>query len=96
MCDRWRDNYDAFYDDMGPKPKGTSLERIDNNQGYDPFNCIWDTPAKQVRNTRRNQQFCAKDKAQTYGLNYSTYRHRIRAGIPLEAPIRPYNRKYEA
>jgi hypothetical protein len=52
VCDRWKDNYDAFYTDMGPRPKGMTLERVDNEQGYDPFNCVWATRKTQSRNTR--------------------------------------------
>lgn len=54
VCDRWRDNYDAFYADMGQRPPGLTLERVDNDQGYDPFNCIWATYSTQNYNKRNH------------------------------------------
>ena len=92
MCERWREDYDAFYEDMGPRPTGTTLDRIDNAQGYDPFNCQWATPKQQQRNTRRNQKIVLKDFAVERGINYSTVMYRKRAGTELGAPVREYRK----
>lgn len=54
VCDRWLD-YNNFVADMGEKPDGLSLEREDNNKGYEPGNCVWATRHKQSRNTRQNR-----------------------------------------
>jgi hypothetical protein len=51
VCERWRD-YRNFLADMGEKPPGTTLGRIDNDGPYEPGNCQWETHAKQARNTR--------------------------------------------
>jgi len=53
ICKRWLDNFENFYNDMGKRPAGTSLDRINNNGNYEPNNCKWSTP-KEQNNNRRN------------------------------------------
>jgi hypothetical protein len=49
VCERWFD-FANFYADMGDRPKGKSIDRIDNSKGYEPSNCRWATQQEQILN----------------------------------------------
>lgn len=51
ICDRW-DDFWAFVSDMGERPHGTSIDRIDTNGHYTPENCRWSTQKQQIKNRR--------------------------------------------
>lgn len=78
VCSRWRD-YKAFLADMGPRPRGTTLDRIDNSRGYEPGNCRWATSFEQTLNRRNTRYLTAAGKRKTItewslktGLKYCT------------------------
>jgi hypothetical protein len=50
VCQEWIDSFEAFYVDMGEKPKGMSIDRINNNLGYFKENCRWATHSEQQKN----------------------------------------------
>lgn len=52
VCDAWRGSFAAFFAEIGPRPAGTTVDRIDGTKGYEPGNVRWATPKEQARNRR--------------------------------------------
>ena len=101
VCERWRNDFDTFVTDMGFAPDGRSIERIDNNQGYDPFNCIWATKKEQANNTRNNilltiqgHTMSATQWADKVGIPATRILERIRRGWSSERAV--YEDNYTA
>lgn len=87
VCDRWLDDYDAFVEDMGFKPSGLTIERIDTEGNYFPSNCRWATRREQSNNTRNCRG--AASAGRKYGITRQAALYRLDHGIPLDDTKRP-------
>ena len=93
ICERWR-RFENFLEDMGLRPWGLTLERIDVNGDYEPGNCKWATMKEQCNNTRRTCRIEFKGElrpinnvAEELGIKPDTLWRRLRRGWPLERAI---------
>lgn len=95
VCDAWRNSFEQFLNDAGRRPSfAHSIDRIDNNRGYEPGNVRWATRAEQARNKTNNRVItigsvtqCVADWIKTVDINPNTLRSRLRLGWTLERAL---------
>ena len=86
VCERWHD-FAAFLEDMGERPDGYVLDRIDNDLGYEPSNCRWITAGESVNHKRNSvvlehngERLTIAQWARKAGVTWSTVKSRIERG----------------
>ena len=87
VCDRWLESFENFYADMGDRPEGYTLDRIDNDKGYEPGNCRWATIKEQNRNRScsvwveyQGREWTLKDLSDWSGISHGALYLRYRKG----------------
>lgn len=93
VCARWQ-TFTNFLADMGERPVGMSLDRIDNNGNYEPGNVRWANQSEQSNNTRANRRITAFGRtlnliqwARESGVQRSTIEQRLKRGWPAEIAV---------
>ena len=92
VCDRWVNSFENFFEDMASSfQPGLQLERKDNQKGYSPYNCKWETVKNQQRNKRTNHLLTINNETMSLveweektGIKANTILTRIRRGWPIE------------
>lgn len=86
VCSRWS-KFENFLEDMGERPKGKTIDRINSNDGYHPANCRWASNKTQSNNRRNSvkvkvfdEWLSVRDAAESLGMTVSGIRHRYRRG----------------
>lgn len=104
VCSEWKDSFTAFITFLGRRlsPRHT-LERIDNEKGYEPGNCIWATRKEQNRNHRRSRILSLNGQSKTVsqwaedlGIGRPVLESRLRSGWTDQAILTtPVRRKHQ-
>ncbi len=101
VCDRWL-KFENFFSDMGPRPEGMTIERIDNGGDYTPENCRWASPIEQYRNRRdnvflafRNVTMTMAEWGRALGFPDKLIRDRRKAGWTVERILTTPKRRCE-
>jgi hypothetical protein len=99
VCKRWM-KFENFLKDMGLRPDGLSLDRINNNKNYIPSNCKWSTQKEQANNRKTNHNIKIngvtkniKQWSELSGIKQTTILARLKYGYSnKEAVFKPLNK----
>jgi len=99
VCDRWLESFKNFYADMGAKPEGHSIDRIDYNGDYTLENCKWSNSFEQANNKSTNARYVYGDEEHTIAewsrivdMPQTLLRKRLHSGMKM--PYALYNIDY--
>lgn len=95
VCDRWH-SFPNFFADMGQRPPGMSIDRIDVDSGYGPGSCRWATAVQQAQNKTNNRRVtvggvtkCLMEWQRSSGIDRRKIADRLNRGWPPERAITP-------
>lgn len=101
VCERWK-TFEHFLEDMGERPEGMTIDRIDSRGDYCKENCRWATQKEQQRNkcnnrmiTFRGETRCLAEWAELLGIKYNTAHNRFRRGCCVEEILAPVKKRGE-
>lgn len=106
VCERWRNSFEAFLEDMGERPsKDYQIEREDNDGDYEPSNCRWATRKEQARNRRNNRRLTHEGEtltvaewAERTGMTKGQLMNRVNLGWTderiLTEPVQKHTRSF--
>lgn len=96
VCKRWLNSYTNFLKDMGAKPDGLSLDRINNNSGYKPSNCRWATAKIQANNKRRSSGFKNNYEGVYYCNTYKKWVAELSMGVGKRKYLGRFDKESDA
>lgn len=94
VCESWDKSFSSFLSDMGNRPKGYDIDRIDNSKGYSPENCRWVTRRENLRNTRHTRMLTFEGVtmpmrvwAEKLGVSHGCLKNRMDRGWSVEVAL---------
>lgn len=100
ICDRWIESFSNFLEDMGERPEGMTIDRIDGNGNYEPSNCRWATPMEQTLNREETvwvdydgERICITHLCKRFNISRCALEKRMKKGLTLDEALKTPKRK---